>query len=109
MKDNIKPIIRFKIEAPTFSVQKTEALLKDDGITYDEPGYSYDQSGVVYGGLYGNDTVPMYAYANVQNPSIRFIMDFSGTEQQHGTIILGQGMLIGMLGMTYPESGTIIF
>lgn len=109
MRDAIKPVV---------VLAQSNAQVFDQGITYNEPGLTYNQIGIGYGGLYEFDIVPIIARSiqfkpmgNVYSlqPNIVFGMDYSGTAEQHGTIVLGRGMLIGILGMTYPTSGTIVF
>lgn len=110
MKDAIKPIFSVKEKPiPKFSVGKTEKRVYEQGITYNEPGITYNEPGIAYGGIYGYDFVPMITQAKDIKPQNIIGGDFAGTQAQHGTIILEQGMLIGMLGMTYAQSGTIIF
>ena len=42
---------------PKMKVGRTEALLNDQGYTYNQAGFSYNQAGVTYGGIYQHDIV----------------------------------------------------
>lgn len=110
MKDSIKPVVRSKqTPIPVMRVGRTEANIHNPGITYNESGIAYNEVGYAYGGRYGDDYYPIIARATDISPRIRFGADFSGTVSQHGTVTLGAGMLIGMLGNTYSEDITITF
>lgn len=37
------------------SIDQTDALVNDQGFTYNEAGKSYNEAGMTYGGLYGGD------------------------------------------------------
>jgi len=91
MRDIIKPKI---------DIQKTNALVYDQGITYNESGLTYNQLGIAYGGLYEYDLVPITPQIEIVMPSIVFSGDFGATIPQppQGD----SGMLIGILGLTYP-------
>ena len=91
MRDIIKP----KIE-----IQKTNALVYDQSITYNESGITYNEVGVAYGGLYEYDLVPVTPQIEIVMPSIVFSGDFGATipvPPQEDS-----GMLIGILGLTKP-------
>lgn len=94
---------------PTMMVGRTGALVNDPGITYNEPGVTYNDARYTYGGLYGHDTYPLVNRAADIPPTVVLFGDVGGTIQSHGTLILEAGMLIGILGNTYAQSGTIIF
>jgi hypothetical protein len=116
--EDITPIIAFSVSSkpkslftsiyPNLTVGRTEKQINTQQYTYDESGIAFDAN-IEYGGVYGYDFAPMISSAQSIYPSILFGMDFSGTATGHGTIILQQGMLIGILGNTYSQSGTIIF
>jgi hypothetical protein len=42
-----KPVIK--------SIEKSQKYVSDQGVTYNQAVYTYNQSGVTYGGLYGVD------------------------------------------------------
>lgn len=100
--------IRITNVTPKTNLQRTEAAVENPGITYNETGFSYNQAGVAYGGLYGNDITQIINLAQLQKPRVAIFSEVGGTQISHGTVVLDRGMLIGILGMTYPESGTII-
>jgi hypothetical protein len=93
-------MVSFSVK-PNLKVQRTNRDTNTQTYTYNEAGFSYNQSGWEYGGLFNHDIYPLIAQARMQKPSIVFGKDF-------GSTILpppptgNSGMLIGMLGMTYP-------
>ena len=93
---------------PSMKVGNTKQKIYGQGITYNESGKTYNEVGLSYGGLYEHDIVPVVNWIKDYKPTIFMASDF-GTVTQHGTVVLGSGMLIGILGNTYSESGTIIF
>ena len=103
-------------------VQKTNAAVSDPGITFNESGVSFDDSRYSFGGVYGYDVVPIptvvrnivasasmrrtvfppVALAKDVRPTIagyRDIYNLGGTTTPPSG---NSGMLIGMLGLTYP-------
>ena len=92
---------------PKVTIQKTTVLMYDQGYTYNESGFSYNESGVAYGGLYGYNTVQINPTIVAKVPFIVSGINVSGTVLPHERE-LGAGMMIGMLGMTYPTTGTVI-
>ena len=93
-------------------VGRTNVLVYDQGLTYNQANTTYEQIGIAYGGIYGADIQPIIArveanyyqtHSRVKNivPSIVLASDQSGRSTSERT--LGAGMLIGMLGMTYPQ------
>lgn len=104
MRDSIKPVVTIR-QSPAIAatVQKTNALVYDQGFTYNEAGKTYNEVGVAYGGLYGQDRMQMVATARQLLPSISFAGDFAGTIAPTPPPPGGNsGMLVGMLGMLYP-------
>lgn len=98
MSDSIKPTVK---------VQKTTVLLNDQGYTYNEAGQSYNEAGVAYGGLYGYDTVSIVQSIKIDKPYVSFSFNVGGSVLP-GERIIEAGMLMGVLGITYPESGTVV-
>ncbi len=83
-------------------IEKTQALLADQGYTYNQAGFTYNQAGVMYGGLYNinQDVAPAFFndLASFVKPSISGIIDIQGGRAGGGN----SGMLMGILGLTYP-------
>jgi hypothetical protein len=94
---------------PVVVVGKTNAQLHDQGITYNESGLTYDEVGYAYGGVYGHDIQKIMSIASNKKPTTIYFTDAGGIQVSHGTVVLEKGMLIGILGLTYAESGTITF
>lgn len=79
MRDSIKPVMR---------IERTNKLVNNPGITYNEAGVTYNDVNYTYGGLYENDIIPIVAQAihvkpiamNKRNiiPQIVFSGDISG-------------------------------
>jgi len=65
----------------TFVVQKTNARLYDQSVSYNEPGVTYNQDGIAYGGRYEYDVVPLLSQSRVTSPTISGYRDIyvSGT------------------------------
>lgn len=80
-------------------VNRTNKAIQNQGYTYNEAGITYNQAGVMYGGIYGGDIFRLVSTSRDTKPHIITTGDigFAG-----GTASAGNGMLIGMLGMTYP-------
>lgn len=123
MKDSIKPVIKQLNFAPSLIVGRTNARISDDGITYDEAGVTYDDIRYTYGGIYGEDIYPQVVSARNDIPTnihfqvnqntmnlqfglekarISFFNNFNASNITPGTPTTERGMLIGILGMTYP-------
>ncbi len=68
--------------------------LDDNGLTFNEPGVSFNEPGVTFGGFYG------FAEGYV----VPHIVGYADIYTTQGTVPPGgsSGMLIGMLGITYP-------
>jgi hypothetical protein len=104
MRDSIKPVLRAGRTnslnpVPSMLIGRTNSNVKNQGYTYNESGLTYNQSGVMYGGLYEYDIYPIIARAIQDKSMIYSGIDFSGTVVP---TIGNSGMLIGMLGLTYP-------
>jgi hypothetical protein len=86
---------------PSSFAKPTLAQLNSVSITYNEAGVSYDDSRYAYGGIYGQqDVFPSFVLSTSIRPRIVFAGDFQGTAILPP--VTNSGMLIGMLGMTYP-------
>lgn len=85
---------------PTLRVGKTNTQIYDQGITYNEAGVSYNDARYAYGGIYGFDIYPLVNKGVDIRPRIVAAGDFQGTAPTPPTG--NSGMLIGMLGLTYP-------
>ena len=58
-------------------IPQTDAVLTDQGYTYNQAGVTYNQAGVTYGGITNPiaDVVPMVLSAVATTPSIAIITD----------------------------------
>lgn len=77
---------------PSLTIGNSQAFIENQGLTYNQPGVTYDNSGDVYGGMYGfsdGETIP-----NIVGAIDIYIAVLSPTQNS--------GMLIGILGLTYP-------
>ncbi len=88
-------------EIPRGIASRTQALLSDQGITYNQSGVSYNDLRYLYAGIYGfTDVTPLLS--RVMNPipmivSAEDIYSAPLPPQQNA------GMLMGILGLTYPS------
>lgn len=80
-------------------VGRTNRAVQNEGYTYNQAGFAYNQAGVSYGGLYDGDILPLTSISRDNKPHIRMTGDIGFVA---GTVSPNSGMLIGMLGMTYP-------
>lgn len=90
--------------SPSLIGENTQAQVKDQGYTYNQAGFSYNQIGVMYGGIYNQnqDIIPIVSLAEQIVPSI---YKYADIYKQGGTITPppgNSGMLMGILGLTYP-------
>lgn len=99
MKDSIKPVLKARIKTgPSLTIGRTNVLVANQGYTYNETGFIYNQA-IQYGGIYGFDIIPMITKAKLEKSSVFAARDFSGTITP--TPYGGNHTLIGMLGLTY--------
>lgn len=96
MRDAIKP---------TIVIRRTNAAIYDQGITYNETGLTYNEVGYAYGGLYEHPIAPIIAMNTSVKPRIASLRDYSGRATI--PVTLGRGMLMGVMGLTYPEEITV--
>lgn len=90
---------------PKMTVQKTNALIANQGYTYNESGLTYNEIGVQYGGIYNYDIVPIIATATNTQPKINSITDMPNTLPVR---VLKKGMSMGLLlDLTYPTTEVI--
>lgn len=79
VKDSSVPSFLIPQDGPTInmSITGTDALLADQGYTYNQAGFSYNQAGVQYGGIYNanEDIIPMVLSAKIDQPMDLFISD----------------------------------
>lgn len=86
---------------PILTGGNTDAQLYDQSITYNEVGLTYDQIGIAYGGVYGGqEKRVMLSMAPTIQPTIVKAYDQAGTATIPPSS--NSGMLIGILGLTYP-------
>ena len=88
---------------PSLMGENTQAKLEDQGYTYNQAGLSYNQAGVMYGGIYNRneDIVPLVSLASQNYPTVAGYSDIytpGGTPPPP----TNSGLLMGILGLTYP-------
>jgi hypothetical protein len=109
----------------SLTISLSDALLENQGYTYDQAGLSYDQIGIAYGGIYNmnqdispvffNDTaafitpsisaiVDIYTPANgYESIGPGFFMYITSLNHQSQPIFAISGQLMGVLGLTYSS------
>jgi hypothetical protein len=101
--DITRPTISLaSIIQPLLAGTETLAHLLNQAITYNEVNVSYNDLRYSYGGVYGfTDVVPIIARVYNPKPRITHFADIynAGSVTPPSS---NSGMLIGMLGMTYP-------
>ena len=105
---DIKPIISFaksRVSSaiarqiiPHLKINNTNAQIANQGYTYNESGLTYNNIGVMYGGIYEHDIYPLVSFFRYIRPHINSAYNINETIYIPPT----SGMLIGMLGLTYP-------
>ncbi len=102
-EDIIPEISQASDPIPSMTVQNTQAQLKDQGYTYNQAGFTYNQVGVTYGGVYNaaQDIVPELSLAQKEPITITNFFDLYTTNNPTPPPT-NSGMLIGILGLTYP-------
>lgn len=84
-------------------ISQVDTFLADQGYTYNQPGFTFNQLLVEYAGLtnQNQDIIPLFLKASQVIPEIGSIVDTYTTVSP--TPPTGNSrMLIGILGMTYP-------
>ena len=83
------------------TISGTDAVVEDQGITYNQAGMTYNQAGIMYGGVYNTDEdiVPLDL---TFSQTIPVNMSFSDLYTPYVPVAPNHGMLIGILGLTYP-------
>lgn len=89
---------------PNLTGGTTNAKVYDQGYTYNQSGFTYNQAGVAYGGVYNvdQDIVPLVSLAQQPYPIIFGNSDIYTPGQRESA-----GMLMGILGLTYPTDGVL--
>lgn len=91
-----------KKETASSFASRTDSLLYDQGITYNEAGLTYNEIGIAYGGVYGaQDKRNIVSFAREVLPHNHVIRDLPG-QAPTPPPAENSGMLIGILGLTYP-------
>lgn len=103
MKDPAVPSFVIKADPQIdITIAPTDAQVENQGYTYNQAGFTYNQIGVMYGGIYqqNQDLAPAFFNdtAMLLNPSISSIIDIYSPFNPD----LNKGMLMGILGLTYP-------
>jgi hypothetical protein len=72
MPSGIPEISLAKNDTPHLSLGRTKARLLDQGYTYNQATFTYNQAGVDYGGLnnVNQDVVPTFSMIDTRAPSI---------------------------------------
>ena len=91
MKDLIKPIIK---------IQNTNALISNQGYTYNEPFKTYNEIGLMYCGLYGHDNIPQFSHSLAVSPIFKPIKN-----DKSNIIVQKTKKDISSQLFTYNESG----
>lgn len=73
---SVTPSLKFNFFAPKAAASRTNKQLYDEQIVYNQTGFSYNQAGYAYGGLYGQDVAMLTASAVNISPSISLAGDF---------------------------------
>lgn len=79
MKDSATPTFSVSNEGNiTITIPITQALLANQGYTYNQSGLTYNQTGVQYGGVYNynEDVIPSLFVAKLEQPSLNILTDF---------------------------------
>ncbi len=94
--------------AINITIPSTQALVKDQGYTYNQSGFTYNQAGVFYGGRQNlnQDIIPIFSTASLEKLSLRAMTEFIDmTLVQTDAIIKDQGYTYNQAGLTYNETG----
>jgi len=96
------PTMRSSSVKPSLKVNKTNKEIENQNYTYNQTGFSYNEVGWEYGGLFNHDIYPLISQAKKEQPHLRLGMDFGATVIPPPPPGSNSGMLIGLLGLTYP-------
>ncbi len=68
------------------SITGTDALVEDQGYTYNQAGFTYNQAGVRYGGIYNTneDIIPMMLSTSFITPHMSIFEDITGSSGVQG-------------------------
>lgn len=91
-------------DSPILTGENTNAQIFTQGITYDQAGITYDNVGIAYGGIYNTneDILPIVSLAEIVKPNIFGFSDMY-TNVMPPPPEPHAGMLMGILGLTYPS------
>lgn len=83
---------------PSLSLGNTNAIVLDQGYTYNQSGFTYNQAGVDYGGVYQQQDII---------PTISFAMNLPPTAiaQKTQVQLFNQGYVYNQAGFTYNQIG----
>jgi hypothetical protein len=86
------------------TIPQTQATLVNQGYTYNEPGLTYNQAGVMYGGVNfaTEDIIVPSLFLDATTPHLQGIYDKYTPGAAPTPPSSNSGMLIGILGLTYP-------
>ena len=101
LSKSVKPKMQVASIKPSLKVNRTNVVINNQGYTYNEAGFTYNELGWMYGVIFGHDIYPLIANAVLTKPRITLGRDF-GAKVTPPTPTGNSGMLIGMLGLTYP-------
>lgn len=90
-------------DIPTFSGNAdTDAVLTDPGYTFNQAGQSFNQAGVQFGGITGYQTADMPIFATIRKDAPRIVNYADIYTPFVPPSTTNSGMLMGILGLTYP-------
>lgn len=95
-KDPTVPTLSLSIENKIdLVIPKTQALLQNQGYTYNQATFTYNQAGVSYGGIYNfnQDLLPLSLSFNTEAPHISGIID-TGAVTGYGPVSVGPGFFL---------------
>ena len=111
MKDTATPMFTVSNEGNiTITIPQTQAILQDQGYTYNQAGQTYNQIGVQYGGVYNfnQDSFPLLSVATLEQPSLKVLSDILTLNAPRTQAQLeDQGYTYNQSGQTYNEAGVM--
>lgn len=95
---------------PVSIAARTDGTVVTENITYNQADVTYNSDLYMYGGFAGQqDIFPSFAKAHEIKPIISFVGQQWSEGTQPGTVILYQGMSMGLLlAITYASEGTVV-
>jgi hypothetical protein len=94
----------------TITIPQTQALLQDQGYTYNQAGLTYNQTGIQYGGVYNTnqDFLPILSVAKLEQPSLQILSELMTLSAPRTQAQLeNQGYTYNQSGLTYNQIGVM--